>query len=144
LALWNRRFGQLQLCPSTHFKSLAQLSADKKQAIYFCAIFYNTTLGMVKLSVLALYRRILQGVPSPTLSILNYTLAGVVAANTIINVSIAAFQCSPVRGAFDSTVIDKRCINQPAFYLGNASTGIATDAMVYLMSIPIIRPLRLA
>lgn len=98
---------------------------------------------MIKLSVLALYRRILQGAPSRTLSIMNYTLAGIVAANTIINVSIAAFQCNPIRGAFDSTITDKKCINQAAFYLGNAGTGIATDAMVYLMSIPIIRPLQM-
>jgi len=98
---------------------------------------------MVKLSVLFLYRRILQGVPSRTLAVLNWIVVGVVATNTICNVFIAAFQCNPITAAFNSKVVGAKCINAAAFYLGNASTGIATDAIVYLMSIPIIRPLQM-
>ena len=113
-----------------------------QQAIYVCALTYNTTLGMVKLSVLALYRRILQGVPSRTLLILNWCVFGLVACNTTINVFIAAFQCNPVHAAFDSKIKGK-CINTSAFYLGNAITGIITDTMVYLLSIPIVRPLQM-
>jgi hypothetical protein len=36
-----------------------------------------------------------------------------------------------------------RCIQINAFYLGNAITGVATDAIVYLLSIPIIKPLQM-
>jgi hypothetical protein len=115
---------------------------DNLQAIYVCALTYNTVLGFVKLSVLALYRRILLGVPSRTLNILNWCVFGLVACNTTVNVFIAAFQCNPVHAAFDSAIKGK-CINASAFYLGNAITGIITDAMVYLLSIPIIRPLQM-
>lgn len=111
-------------------------------AVYFCAIFYNTTLGMVKLSVLSLYRRILAGIPSRTLPVLNWVAFGIVSANTTINVCVAAFQCHPIAAAFDSSV-KGRCINQAAFYLGNASTGIFTDVMVYGLSIPIVKPLQM-
>lgn len=125
-----------------------------------CAITYNTTLGCVKLSVLALYRRILIGVRSKVLIILvvrtwndltqriqetkssQWVVAGIVLANTIINVLVAAFQCSPVRLAFDTTLTGK-CINQAAFYIGNAITGIITDLMVYALSIPIVKPLQM-
>jgi hypothetical protein len=36
-----------------------------------------------------------------------------------------------------------RCILINDFYLGNAITGVATDAMVYLLSIPIVKPLQM-
>jgi hypothetical protein len=70
-------------------------------------------------------------------------VTGLVATNTIINVFVAAFQCNPVHAAFDSTITDKKCINTSAFYMGNAITGIVTDLTVYLLSIPIIRPLQM-
>jgi hypothetical protein len=36
-----------------------------------------------------------------------------------------------------------RCVQINAFYLGNAITGVITDAIVYLLSIPIIKPLNI-
>jgi len=92
--------------------------------------------------VLALYRRILQGIPSRTLIVLNWLLIGLVATNTTINVFVAAFQCNPIHAAFQTSIKGK-CINTSAFYMGNAITGIITDSMVYLMAIPIVRPLHM-
>ncbi|KAK2813660.1 hypothetical protein FQN50_000058 [Emmonsiellopsis sp. PD_5] len=112
-------------------------------AIYLCAIFYNSTLGFVKLSVLALYRRILRGVHSKPLSIANWAVFGLVAVNTICNVCIAAFQCNPVARAWNPTSVPGTCINTSAFYIGNASTGIITDTIVYLLAVPIIKPLQM-
>ncbi|KAK2763865.1 hypothetical protein FQN54_009483 [Arachnomyces sp. PD_36] len=111
-------------------------------AIYNCAIFYNSTLGFVKLSVLALYRRILQGVSSERLKIANWIVFAIVTMNTVINVGLALFQCQPISAAFDMNV-KGTCINTNAFYLGNAITGIITDTLVYTLSIPIIKPLNM-
>jgi hypothetical protein len=36
-----------------------------------------------------------------------------------------------------------RCVDINTFYLGNAITGVTTDAIVYLLSIPIIKPLQM-
>lgn len=36
-----------------------------------------------------------------------------------------------------------RCVDINAFYLGNAITGVSTDAIVYFLSIPIVLPLHL-
>ena len=36
-----------------------------------------------------------------------------------------------------------RCADVNAFYLGNAITGVTTDAIVYLLSIPIVKPLHM-
>ncbi|KAL1964877.1 hypothetical protein VTN77DRAFT_6230 [Rasamsonia byssochlamydoides] len=111
-------------------------------AIYFCALFYNTVLGMVKLSVLSLYRRILRGVQSTRLTRLNWAVFTLVSMNTTANVLVAAFQCHPIEAAFRSDVKGK-CINASASYLGNAITGIITDTMVYLLAVPIIKPLQM-
>ncbi|KAH8819388.1 hypothetical protein F5884DRAFT_10265 [Xylogone sp. PMI_703] len=132
----------------THIDRVIWLGGSKgldryNLAIYVCALTYNSVLGFVKLSVLALYRRILQGVPSKTLVILNWCVIGLVATNTTINVFVAAFQCNPIHAAFDSNIKGAKCINPSAFYIGNAITGIITDSAVYLLSIPIIRPLQI-
>lgn len=97
---------------------------------------------MVKLSVLSLYRRILAGIPGKALPAITWLAFAIVAANTCVNVCVAAFQCRPIAAAFDSTVQGK-CINAAAFYLGNASTGIFTDVVVYGLCIPIVKPLQM-
>lgn len=71
------------------------------KSIYVSAIFYNFTLGMIKLSVLALYQRILRGVQSPMLRTIVWIVFGIVAANTTANVLVAVFQCHPIRAAWD-------------------------------------------
>ncbi|ODH41418.1 hypothetical protein ACO22_01378 [Paracoccidioides brasiliensis] len=112
-------------------------------AIYLCALFYNSTLGFVKLSVLALYRRILTGLRSNRLSVANWIIFVLVATNTAINVFVAAFQCNPIKRAWKPTSVSGTCINASAFYIGNAITGIITDTLVYLLAIPIVNPLQM-
>ncbi|KAF2441169.1 hypothetical protein P171DRAFT_366918 [Karstenula rhodostoma CBS 690.94] len=116
-----------------------------RQAIYVSAIFYNFTLGMIKLSVLSLYHRILRGVQSTALRTVVWVIFGIVAANTFANVLVAMFQCHPIKAAWDSSPTSKgfRCVDINAFYLGNAITGVSTDAIVYFLSIPIVLPLHL-
>ncbi|KAF2876443.1 hypothetical protein BDV95DRAFT_625681 [Massariosphaeria phaeospora] len=115
------------------------------QAVYVCATFYNTTLGMIKLSVLSLYRRILRGVQSQTLRTVVWVIFGIVACNTLANVLVVLFQCWPIEAAWNVLLpaTDKSCVDVNAFYLGNAITGVTTDAIVYLLSIPIVKPLQM-
>jgi hypothetical protein len=65
-----------------------------------------------------------------------------VAINTTANVFIAIFQCNPIEGAWNLS-LGAKCINASAFYVGNASTGIITDAAVYALAYPIIKPLQM-
>jgi hypothetical protein len=96
-----------QVSKVTSFKHLL---ANKNKAVYVCAIFYNTTLGMIKLSVLSLYQRILRGVQSKTLPTVVWIFFGMVACNTTINVLLVIFQCWPVKAAWDVSILpeDKR------------------------------------
>jgi uncharacterized protein YacL len=74
------------------------------QAIYVSAIFYNLTLGMIKLSVLSLYQRILRGVQSTALRTIVWVVFGIIAANTFANILVAVFQCHPIKAAWDSSL----------------------------------------
>jgi len=76
--------------------------ANANKAVFLSAIFYNTTLGMIKLSVLSLYQRILRGVQSQTLPTIVWVLFGVVACNTTINVFLVIFQCWPIKAAWNA------------------------------------------
>ena len=69
------------------------------------AIFYNTTLGMIKLSVLSLYKRILRGVQNPRMTLVVWIVFGIVAANTLANVLVSIFQCWPIKAAWDVTIL---------------------------------------
>jgi hypothetical protein len=84
--------------------------ANANKAVFLSAVFYNTCLGMIKLSVLSLYQRILRGVPSQTLPTIVWVLFGLVACNTTANVLVVIFQCWPVKAAWDVTILpeDKR------------------------------------
>jgi hypothetical protein len=75
-----------------------------QQAIYVSAIFYNTTLGFIKLSVLSLYHRILRGVQSQLLRNIVWSIFILVAANTIANVLVSVFQCWPIQAAWDVSI----------------------------------------
>ncbi|KAF1996049.1 hypothetical protein P154DRAFT_609589 [Amniculicola lignicola CBS 123094] len=118
---------------------------DYSHAVFVCAIFYNTTLGMIKLSVLSLYQRILRGVQSQVLPTVVWVVFAIVACNTIANVLVALFQCWPIKAAWDLTILpeNKKCLDVNAFYLGNAITGVTTDALVYFLSVPIVKPLQM-
>ncbi|ORY12072.1 hypothetical protein BCR34DRAFT_564185 [Clohesyomyces aquaticus] len=127
------------------FKRGLEGLSEYNQAIFVCALFYNTTLGMIKLSVLSLYHRILRGVQSQVLRTVVWAVFGIVAVNTLANVLVSVFQCWPVKAAWDVTILpaDKKCIDINAFYLGNAITGVITDTTVYLLSVPIVKPLQM-
>ena len=88
-------------------------NADTGKAIFVCAVFYNTVLGMVKLSVLCLYLRIIRGVQSQSVRFLVWSVFVIVASNTLANVTVAIFQCWPIKAAWDVTIApdQKRCVH---------------------------------
>ena len=113
------------------------------QGVFVCSIFYNAVIGLIKLSVLCLYLRILRGVQSTVLPILVWSMVALVAINTTANVASCIFACAPIRGSWDVTLTTAKCINVNAFYVANAITGVLTDFCVYILSIPIVKPLQM-
>ncbi|KAH6647487.1 hypothetical protein BKA67DRAFT_662274 [Truncatella angustata] len=104
------------------------------QVVWLSSIFYNATLGFIKISVLALYMRL----GDRTLRRLALVMVGVVCCQAGGNVLAAIFQCTPVQAAYDQTITDKKCININAFYLANAAVNIFTDLLTYTLPIKLI------
>jgi hypothetical protein len=62
----------------------------------------------------------------------------------MISVTIVQiFTCNPVAGAWLQT-ITKKCINQNAFYYGNAISNLITDVILLVMPLPMIWKLNMS
>lgn len=111
-----------------------------QQVVWISAIFYNASLGFIKVSVLALYMR-LGDRPLRNLSIV---MTGVIFCQAGANVLANIFQCSPVAAAYDVRIAEdeKSCVNINAFYLANAAVNILTDILVYSLPIPLVLKLQ--
>ncbi|KAK6080622.1 integral membrane protein [Seiridium cupressi] len=104
------------------------------QAVWISSIFYNATLGFIKISVLALYMRL----GDRLLRRLALVMIGVVACQAGGNVMACIFECSPVAAAYDQSITDKKCMNINAFYLANAAVNISTDLLTYTLPIKLL------
>jgi hypothetical protein len=106
------------------------------EVVWLSSIFYNATLGFIKISVLALYMRL----GDRLLRRLAIVMIGVVSCQAGGNVMACIFQCSPIEAAYDQTITSdqKTCININAFYLANAAVNIFTDLLTYTLPIKLI------
>jgi len=109
------------------------------QIIWMSSIFYNSCLGFIKTSVLALYARL----GDPTLRRLALIMIGVVGCQASANVLTCIFQCSPVAAAWDLSITNKTCVNINAFYLANAALNIVTDLLAYSLPIRLVLKLQM-
>jgi hypothetical protein len=101
-------------------------------------MFYLATLGFVKTSVLWFYTRL----GDRYLTRLSYIMMGVIAAQAISFVLVAAFQCQTISKAWTSTGPGK-CVNINVFYLCNAALNIFTDVLTYTLPIKVIFKLQM-
>lgn len=96
---------------------------------------------MVKLSILALYRRIFS-----TLVFEKTTriVRAVVILWFIIAVFTDLFQCRPFQAAFDpDLVFTEHCINLEAYYRGIAASNLGIDAVIMYMPLYVVWGLKL-
>lgn len=96
-------------------------------------MFYVACLGFVKTSVLFFYIRL----GDRHLTRMSIVMIGVVASQAMANTLTAAFQCSPIRKAWASSVPGK-CVNINAYYLANAALNIFTDVLTYSLPMKVI------
>ncbi|KXJ89935.1 hypothetical protein Micbo1qcDRAFT_212498 [Microdochium bolleyi] len=123
------------------------ISLDRQEALlilfYASQIVYIAVQVLVKLSILLLYNRVF-----PTAWF--QTTAKVVAAFIVLHglgfVLAVAFQCSPVRAAWDRHLLDgggARCIDTSALILAGAIFSIVEDFVLMFLPITEIRKLKM-
>jgi hypothetical protein len=96
-------------------------------------MFYLATLGFIKTSVLWFYTRL----GDRYLTRLSYIMMGVISAQAVSFVLVAAFQCQTISKAWASTGPGK-CVDINVFYLCNAALNILTDVLTYTLPIKVI------
>lgn len=111
------------------------------QIVWLSSIFYNACLGFIKISVLALYKRL----GDRKLCRVSVIMIGVICCQAGGNVLACIFQCTPVQAAYDTRILeaDKKCIDINAFYLANAAVNIFTDILTYTLPIPLVIKLQM-
>lgn len=110
------------------------------QGNYIFSHFYNVTLGMIKLSILAFYYRIF--VTSVFRRIVLATIVFI--ALWILTITIVlALQCRPVE-RFWNPAVPGTCFNLVAFSYFTNITNLVTDVWIFLLPVPLIMRLNIS
>lgn len=72
-----------------------------------------------------------------------WALGTIVSAYGIAAFFVGIFSCHPISYSWDNSLQSGKCIDFLAFWLFNASFNSATDLIVYILPIPVLRALQL-
>jgi hypothetical protein len=111
-------------------------------AEYVAILLFNPALMATKTSILLLYLRLAQD-QKKFLRIASYVTLAVVIIGGIALTFTTAFQCRPVRAAYDLAVANPVCISIETIYLASAPVNVATDLAIFVLPIPILTALHL-
>lgn len=111
------------------------------QALYQLPILYNPVQCGAKLALLLLYRRL---APQRWYKATVWTVGFIVVGSSVAIMFAAIFACTPVRAAWDLTIVDPKCIDRPGLYQATAILGAVTDILVLAVPIPIVVTLQVS
>jgi hypothetical protein len=104
------------------------LRLDAQYLFGFC-ICYGLASPLVKLTFLALYRRIF---PTPLVVIGTLVIGCMTIAWCIAIELVTIFQCSPIAMAWNKT-LEGKCIDVDVFYLGNSIPNCLMDLAILVL-----------
>ncbi|KAK5659960.1 hypothetical protein OQA88_13425 [Cercophora sp. LCS_1] len=111
------------------------------KAFYSSIVVYSIALSMVKISIVLQYRRIF---PIETLQRVSYWYLVFLSLWTLTLMVMLPTSCLPVEAFWDIRGgRDSRCTNLLAIWYTMAGVNFLTDAILFLMPMPVIRSLQL-
>ncbi|EPE35356.1 MFS general substrate transporter [Glarea lozoyensis ATCC 20868] len=114
-----------------------------RQSEYAFTILYNPALMATKTSILIFYLRMSRNTQN-ILRIASYVTLGIVNVAGVVLTFMNAFQCSPIRAAYDPFVSgNTKCISIVTLYLCSAPVNIITDLAILVLPIPVLTGMRL-
>ncbi|KAL1642596.1 hypothetical protein SLS58_005365 [Diplodia intermedia] len=121
-----------------------ELSDDMREKLYFnfwlSIIFYNTALGLTKVSILMQYLRIFATHKAMRIAILT-TLTFII-LYTLEAVVLSIFTCTPVYHFWNRTP-DGTCVNTKGLWFSHAAINIFSDAVIIILPMPVFKGLNL-
>jgi hypothetical protein len=113
---------------------------NSQKAFFGSLIVYYLSLGLTKSSIVFQYRRVF---PLKNVQRACWIVLAIVISYTIWTVLGSIFACIPTR-AFWTKEPGAKCINQTVMWFTNAAINIATDFIIILLPMPVIKSLQLA
>ncbi|GAP89804.2 putative integral membrane protein [Rosellinia necatrix] len=110
-------------------------------SIYILQTTYKISISLTKMSIVLLYLRIFGGVQWCKRAC--YILLAVIVLYSIALIIASICECIPVIAVFDKSVASKKCINNGPFRFASTAFSIATDVVIILIPIPLIRSLQI-
>ena len=95
----------------------------------------------MKFSILCMYLRIF---PSRGFRTVVYVTIALLMTCFIILVFLDIFQCVPVQAIWDRDIKDARCLSISNVAFASAGVNIATEIVILVLPIPVLRSLHLA
>ena len=103
--------------------------------------FYTISITLIKISVLLFYKRLFR-TSTKLFPVSTWTIVGVVLAWGIAFLFSGIFQCVPVEATWDPN-ISGVCVDQKAWFLGQAIPNIVTDFLILLVPLPFLLRLKI-
>lgn len=104
------------------------------QASLAAEVLYNSSIPIIKLSILCLYRRIF---PQRWFSYTLMCLGAFVIAYSVASIFADVFQCVPTNSIWEREKA-KFCINYPALIISTGVINVLTDIILLALPIPIL------
>ncbi|KAK9421425.1 hypothetical protein SUNI508_05660 [Seiridium unicorne] len=109
------------------------------KCLFGMEIIYSSLISLIKLSVLAMYRKIF---PTPLVNKGTYVLGVTVLAWWVAVILVTLLQCHPLYGLWDLAAMETaQCMDQLELFLGNAIPNIIIDA--FILALPLYEVARL-
>src|SRR4051812_3791644 len=97
---------------------------------------------VTKTSILIFYLRMSRNTQN-ILRIASYVTLGIVNVAGVVLTFMNAFQCMPVRAAYDPFTAGAKCISIVTLYLCSAPVNIITDLAILVLPLPVLTGMRL-
>lgn len=110
------------------------------KAFYSSIVLYNVALSVVKISIILQYRRIF---PIPTMQRLTGIYLCFMTVWTVTLIVMLSIACLPVEAFWNPNVPNGRCVDLVAVWYVMAGVNVATDIVVFVTPMPVVKSLRL-
>ncbi|KAJ5817879.1 hypothetical protein N7447_007887 [Penicillium robsamsonii] len=104
--------------------------------ILAAAVVYVPALAFAKMSLVFLYRRIMEKQEAYNWAL--NIISAVVCGYSLALVFALIFACNPIAMSWDLSITDGTCISRQGLYIATAVTNIVTDLALILLPIPLV------
>jgi hypothetical protein len=111
------------------------------KTLWVSQVLYTTALALTKASIIASFHRLF---PTRPIRVTMLSLSALITAVWLINILTTIFQCSPIRAAWDITIVPPpKCLPIVKVYYFSTAFSILTDILLVVIPLPFFWTLKL-